>query len=240
MLHPTNMKSYLFLLIFTITTLGYSKEYQSLKSYQEESGKNQLGPSDWLRKDRKSNSLVWQQANIYNLQHNLPLEYQTIQQRTDFYLWLYNSLDERNLQVVWPKMAYFISNKLKITQSFPFNIFIRKEVKLYAVKGSNTVFIKAFEKIKTLFFSEKTLTVKEAYLWDEVLIRKEQHDWLQDIYTEIDAKTLRTIDRMAKGKGVYRLIVPKEVAFSGDLSDKENRYQYALNTLRPYCQEKYK
>ncbi|TYA85699.1 Insecticidal toxin complex protein, partial [Seonamhaeicola marinus] len=53
------------------------------------------------------------------------------------------------------------------------------------------------------------------------------------------AKTLKTIDKMAQGKGIYTFIVPKEVAFSGDLSDKENRYNYAINTLRTYCINNY-
>lgn len=231
------MKLFLYLLVFSITTLGYSKEYKNLKDYQTKSGNLDLKASDWLRKDRKNNTLVWQEANIYNLENNLPLEYQTIKQRTSFYLWLFKTLDKKHMRVVWPKMAYFISHKLESTQSFPFNIFTRKEVKLYAVRGSETVFIKAFETIKTLYFLKETVTEKEAFAWDEALIREEQYVWLQDIYNQIDAKTLKTIDKMAKGKCIYKIMVPKEVAFSGDLSSKENRYDYALNILRVYCEK---
>ncbi|MCX7547516.1 Insecticidal toxin complex protein [Xanthomarina sp. F1114] len=233
------MKSLLFTFLVVISSIAYSKEYKNLKEYQEISGNAQLAPSDWLCKDRKKNTLVWQQANIYNLENNRPLEYQTIQQRTDFYLWLFKTLDKKEQEVVWPKMAYFISNKLEATQSFPFKLFIRKEVKRYATKGSQTVFGKAFPQLKMLYFSEENLTAKDAYAWDEALIDKEQNVWLQDIYNEIDEKTLKTIDKMAKGKGLYTFMVPKEVKFTGDLSDKENRYHYALNTLRPYCEEKY-
>lgn len=233
------MKHLLYFLVFSTIQIGYAKEWKNLKDYQSETGKIELQASDWLRKDRKNNSLVWQQANLYNLQNNLPLEYQTIKERTDFYLWLFKSLEEKQMEVVWPKMAYFISNKLEITKAFPFNIFTSKDVKLYAVKGSETVFAKAFEKIQLLYFSEKILNATEAFAWDEAIIREEQYVWLQDIYNEIDAKTLKTIDKMAKGKGIYGLLVPKKLAFSGDLSDNENRYHYALNTLRPYCQEEY-
>lgn len=233
------MKSFLFTFLFIITTLAYSKEYKNLKEYQELSGKTVLSASDWLCKDRKNNTLVWQQANIYNLKNNLPSEYESIEQRTDFYLWLFKALDKKQMDIVWPKMAYFISNKLETTQAFPFNLFIRKEVKNYATKGSETVFGKAFEKIQQLYFAEETLSTNDAYAWDEAIIAKEQYVWLQGIYNEIDEKTLKTIDKMAKGKCIYKFMVPKEVEFKGDLSNKENRYHYALNTLRPYCKEEY-
>ncbi|TYA56012.1 Insecticidal toxin complex protein [Formosa maritima] len=231
------MKSFFYLFFLSLTTISYSKEYKNLKEYHEISGKILLEPSDWLSKDRKNNTLVWQQANEYNLKHNLPAEYLTIKERTDFYLWLYTTLNERD--VVWPKMAHFISNKLENINSFPFNMFTRKEVKLYATKGSKTVFNKAFSIIKKLYFSESILNKEDALTWDESIIYKEQYNWLEEIYNGIDAKTLKTIDKMAQGKGIYTFIVPKEVAFSGDLSDKENRYNYAINTLRTYCINNY-
>ncbi|MCX7550231.1 Insecticidal toxin complex protein [Xanthomarina sp. F2636L] len=239
MLHFIYMKSLLFIFLVVISSNIYSKEYKNLKKYQELFGNIQLAPSDWLCKDRKNNTLVWQQANVYNLENNLPLEYETIQQRTDFYLWLFKTLDKKEQEVVWPKMAHYISNKLEITHSFPFNIFIRKEVKRYATKGSETVFIKAFGRIKELYFSESILKSDNALTWDEAIIHEEQYIWLQEIYNEIDPKTLKTIDKMAKGKCVYKFMVPKEVVFSGDLSNEENRYNYALNTLRVYCQTEY-
>jgi hypothetical protein len=233
------MKYILIVFIFCTYNLLTAKEYKSLKDYQSETGKEKLQQSDWLHKDRKNNSSTWQQANIYNLENNLPLEYETIQQRTDFYLWLYKSLDKKQEEVVWPKMAYYISHKLENINSFPFSVFTRKEVKLYAAQGSETVFVKAFQRIKDLYFSETILKSEDALNWDKSIIHEEQYVWLQEIYSEIDNKTLKTIDKMAKGKCIYRFMVPKEIAFSGDLSNKENRYNYALNILRVYCKTEY-
>ncbi|GGG59666.1 Insecticidal toxin complex protein [Bizionia arctica] len=230
------MKYFFLLILFFFFNLSTAKEWKNLKEFQDETGKVKLLASDWLHSDRKSNSLNWQQANSYNLENNLSLEYETIQQRTDFYLWLLTSLELKKSEVVWPKMAHFISNKLEKIKSFPFNIFTRKEVKIYATKGSETVFTKAFDRINTIYFLDSVLKSDEALNWDKAIIYEEQYVWLQGIYSEIDEKTLKTIDKMAKGKGVYRLIVPKEIVFSGDLSNEENRYNYALNTLRVYFQ----
>ncbi|MFL0353560.1 Insecticidal toxin complex protein [Xanthomarina sp. GH4-25] len=234
------MKLFLYVFFLCFTTISFSKEYKNLNEYQKKTGKLQLESSDWLRKDRKDNTLIWQQANLYNLKNNLPLEYKSIKERTDFYLWIYNALDAKGSEVVWPEMAHFISNKLENIKAFPFNIFTRKEVKRYATKGSETVFIKAFSKMKTLYFSESILKSDKALTWDEEIIHEEQYVWLEEIYNQVDSKTLKTIDKMAKGKCIYKFMVPKEVVFSGDLSNKENRYHYALKTLRPYCKTEYK
>ncbi|MFV0572921.1 MAG: Insecticidal toxin complex protein [Xanthomarina gelatinilytica] len=233
------MKRFVVIIFMLVLHSVQAKEWKNLKTYQSQTGNRELQASDWLRKDRKNNSLVWQQANVYNLKHNLSSEYQTIKQRTDFYLWLNKALNEKNMDVVWPKMAHFISNKLEKIKSFPFSIFTRKEVKHYAEKGSETVFMKAFETVRELYFSDSVLQSDEALTWDENIIYQEQYLWLEDIYKEVDARTLKTIDKMAKGKCIYTFMVPKEVAFTGNLSNKENRYDYALNTLRVYCKTEY-
>jgi hypothetical protein len=232
------MKYIIMLVLFCTFNLSSAKEWKSLKDYQSETGKKELLASDWLCSDRKKNTLVWQKANNYNLLNNLPLEYQNIKERTDFYFWLLTSLDEKGSEVVWPKMAHYISNKLEKIKTFPFNMFTRKEVKRYATKGSETVFVKAFERIRALYLSDSVLKTDDALNWDKDIIYEEQYVWLQEIYNEIDEKTLKTIDKMAKGKCIYRFMVPKEIVFSGDLSNAENRYNYALNTLWVYCQTK--
>ena len=44
---------------------------------------------------------------------------------------------------------------------------------------------------------------------------------------------------MAKGKGFYGLMVAKEIRFQGDISNSNERYEYALESLRKYCRERY-
>jgi len=79
------MKVFLYVFFFCFTTVSFSKEYKNINAYQKLTDKLQLESSDWFCSDRKNNTAVWQQANLYNLQNNLPLEYQSLKERTDFY-----------------------------------------------------------------------------------------------------------------------------------------------------------
>ena len=222
-----------------ISNLCYSKEYKSLNDFQKQTGLTELTASDWLKSDRKRHTQVWHEANIYNLNNQQPFEYTTIVQRRDFYEWLYHCLEEKNSEVVWPKMAHYISKKLRLTKAFPFNIFTKKSVQDYAYQGSETVFNNAFELIARLVNSNNNLKEQNALEWDKMFLQKEQYVWLSEIYSDVDNETLKTITKMAKGKGFYTLLVPKAIRFEGDIKNAEMRYEYALNKLRTYCKKHY-
>lgn len=233
------MKQFFFYFLFFISISAFSKEWKSLQQYKEETNKNILSEKDWLHSDRKQNSLIWQQANSYNLQNNFPEEYETIKQRTDFYLWYYTEIGKKGHEVVWPKMAYFISNKLRLVKVFPYTLFITKKVKMYSYQGSETVFNNAFLDMKTLYFSEEILKGNKAVEWDEAILYQEQYEWIEGIYKNMDAKSLKTIERMAKGKGFYSIKLAKEIRLQGDISSANERYDYAIHTLRAYCKKWY-
>ena len=226
----------LFLNVYT----SYGKEYKSFKSFQKITGQKELSPSDWLKSDRKKNSQVWQQANSYNLENQLPQEYKSIVQRRDFYEWYYKSLEAKGHEVIWPKMAHYISKKLQLTKVFPYSIFTKKSVKTYAYQGSEHVFNAVFFELKSLYHSVKGIHGKAALNWDKDILHKEQIKWLYEVYIDIDVQTLHTIKRMSEGKGFYRFLVPKDIRFSGDITKAESRYIYALEFLRPYCKTQYK
>ena len=79
------MKNGLLILLNCFFNLSTAKEYKNLKAYEKLTDKLQLESSDWFYSDRKNNTAVWQQANLYYLQNNLPIEYQSLKERTDFY-----------------------------------------------------------------------------------------------------------------------------------------------------------
>ncbi|MBU2952087.1 Insecticidal toxin complex protein [Tamlana agarivorans] len=219
-----------------VCCFGHAKEWKSLNAFEKVNGKRELRATDWLKSDRRRNTQVWQNANIYNLQHNYFLEYETIKERRDFYKWFFSKMEARHCEVVWPKMAYYISNKLRLVNAFPFSVFTTKSVKSYAYQGSETVFNHAFKTLKALYLSEDVLKSNAAMQWDESIIHKEQYIWLKGIYEGIDDKGLRTIERMAKGKGFYCVLVPKKIRFKSDISVTKNRYDYALHVLRDFCE----
>lgn len=238
-----NLRVIYFLVIVVIISLKidyvYAKEYKSLKNFQHQTGLVELTASDWLKSDRKQNTHVWHKANMYNIKNQLPEEYITIVQRRDFYEWLFLELCERDSEVVWPKMAYYISKKLRLIQAFPFSIFTKKQVKQYARRGSETVFNNAFEFISDLIYSNKVFLGSQALKWDKIIIEKEQYIWLSEIYSNVDKQTLRTLTKMAKGKGFYTFLVPREIKFKGNLTSSSDRCNYALETLKPYCKKHY-
>ena len=233
------MNRLLFILMFVLSFSAFPKEWQSITEFQKETNLHELPAKDWLRSDRKQSTLVWSLANHYNLSHNLTHEYETIAQRRDFYKWYYEAIALKGHEVMWPKMAHFISKKLRLIKAFPYNLFTKKEVKDYAYLGSESVFNLAFPDLKALYFSNTIFKGEAALQWDEEVLYKEQYLWINHIYETIDTKSLKTIERMAKGKGFYALMVAKAIRFEGDISKPEERFNYALGALRDYCERTY-
>jgi len=226
-----------FWLICGLNTL-HAKEWRSLNSYQKKTNKKVLSPSDWLKFDRKHNTIIWQKANMYNLKHNLYQEYENIIQRRDFYRWVHYELKRKGHEVLWPAMAYLISKKLHLVEVFPYNLFSKKKIKTYSVEGSKVVFDNAFKKLLKINKSETIFTGDQALQWDKEILYEEQFKWLENIYNKVDEKTLKTIERIAQGRFLYSLVVPKQIRFKGDISVAQERYNYGLNRLREYCKLK--
>lgn len=233
------MKNFLLLAIFCASYFSYAKEWKNLKTYRKTTNVNVLTPSDWLRSDRKKKTSVWHKANMYNLENNLPAEYENIVQRRDFYKWFYSEVSKKGHKVVWPAMSYFISKKLRLTNAFPYRIFLKKDVRTYSNIGSKNVFYRCFPVLKDLFFSDRIVAKEEALKWDKNVLYSEQFKWISGIYSKMNSKTLKKLERIAKGRCLYSLMVPKEIRFTGNLEAAQERFNYAVQKLRPYCIERY-
>jgi hypothetical protein len=212
-----------------------AKEWKSLKQYQNATQETALSPSDWLSSDRRQNTLVWQLANVYNINQKKPQEYQTIKERRDFYEWIDHEFKAKGHEVIWLKMAYYITCKLRLLETFPHCLITTKPVKRYAHQGSEEVFNHSFENLKILLNSDKILKDNDALEWDKMMLHDEQYIWVESVYRIIDKKSLKQIKRMARGKFLYSFAVPKAIRFEGDISIPYERYNYALRILRPYC-----
>lgn len=234
------MRWTLLLIFFLLNNSVSAKEWRNLKEFKQRTKKQNLSPSDWLKSDRRKNTLVWQNANKYNLNNNLPQEYARIIERKDFYKWLYKELNKQGHEVVWVKMAYYISKKLCKMQSFPFSVTFGKKILQYANSGSQNVFNHVFIELSVIYNSTKVLKNTAAIQWDKDILYNEQYLWISSIYKTIDTRSLKKLQRIAKGKFFYSLVVPKKIRFKGNLSSAEARYNYALKILREYCQNRYK
>lgn len=225
----------IFLFVIHLPFQGNSKEWSCLKEYQKQTNQVTLQPQDWLKRDRLRKTVTWKNANAYNLTHNLPHEYETIKQHKDFYEWLDADLKAKGHEVLWPKMAYFISNKLRLLECFPYEMLANKKFIQYGHAGSNSVFINSFPMLKNLYESEIVLQGTAAVDWDKAILKEEQYDWIEKVYLQMDEKSITLMERVAAGRSFYGLFVPKKVRYKGDISKAEERYDFALNKLRVYC-----
>lgn len=226
--------------VFILWTLMLSsvlnaREWKHFNEFKASTGQSQLSILDWLEKDRLHNTIVWQNANRYNLYHGNSHEYITLAQRKDFYNWFVSCIDQRGDEVQWPKMARYISSKLYLVNRFPYKLLTTKQVKKYVMEGSEVAFHSSFGYLSKLFFSDKVLVGKDSEDWDKRMLEKEQYQWVEEVYQTMDEKSLRQLEHIAKGKSLYGIIVPKKVRFEGDLREAEDRYNYAENILKPYC-----
>ena len=110
------------------------------------------------------------------------------------------------------------------------------EIVSFVHKGSKDVFSFAFPKLKTIYFSEELITGQEAINWDENYGRIEQCEVLNPLYKDLSERSLKQLNRMAKGKGIYNLAIPKGLKFEGELMDCEHRYKHGINKIYKYYQ----
>ncbi|WP_159023012.1 Insecticidal toxin complex protein [Formosa sp. L2A11] len=229
------MKIFIFLILCLNFNIVSAKEWKNLKTYQKETQFEVLSNGDWFTADRKQNSKVWQNANRFNLMQMHPENYTSVVQRLGFYMWFQKKIEQKGDEVYWVKMAAFISEKLSRIYTFPYKYIVKKSTIHSANYGSEIVFNNAFPYLRTLFLASEPLKNTAAETWDLKMLHLEQYDWVASVYEKIDAKNLKQISQIARGKGVYRLFVPKELAFTTDLKNPNHRYYYAVNVLLPYC-----
>ena len=234
------MRIFLIVLTLSVSFSIHAKEWKNLKQYQKSTKNKELSSSDWLTSDRTKNTLVWQQANVYNLFNNKPQEYQTIRERRDFYIWIDLEFEKKGHEVIWPKMALYITCKLRSLETFPKRILISKRVIEHSFEGSLVVFENAFERLKNLYNNNKSLKKADAFKWDHAMLKDEQYVWVENVYNKIDQKSLKQIEHVIRGDFLYTFVIPKAIRFKDDISNPEDRYQYAINVFRPYCINHYK
>lgn len=69
---------------------------------------------------------------------------------------------------------------------------------------------------------------------------QEQCEILEPLYTKLSDKAIFRLSKMAKGKGIFKLGVPKALRFEGPIKNCENRFNHAVNKLLPYYLDKLK
>ncbi len=226
----------LFLFLLS-SNLILSQEWKNLKSYQKETNNIVLKDGCWLKKDRKNKTSVWKNANVYNLlEKGGYLKYITIKEKRDFYIWFDEIRIKQGHDIKWIGIASIAANQLSKLNTFFVKGFIvrNKEIIYFTQIGSKKVFAFAFPKMKNLYTSSTPLKGKEAKFWNQKYGLTEQCEVLEPLFQNLSQKALNKLERIAKGKGIYSLGVPKKLRFIGNIDDCKNRYNHGINTLLPH------
>ena len=225
------------LLILLSANFAFSQEWNNLRSYKKKTGYTSLQDGYWLKKDRKKQTEIWQQANLFNLTViNGNLKYQTIGQIRDFYLWFDIERKKEGHEIVGVGVAAIVADQLSKLNNGFIRIFIvrNKEVVKFANEGSELVFEFAFPLLKEVCFSDEVIKGEDAVNWSLRNGEIEQCQILEPLYKALSPKALHKLNKMAKGKGIYSLGVPKSLRFTGNIEDCNARFEHAINKVLPY------
>lgn len=216
---------------------AFAQEHKNLKSYGKETGNSFLQDGCWLKKDRKRQNEVWRKANLYNLSiKDANTKYKTIRQIRDFYLWFDFEREKLGHEINWIGIASIAAGQLsKLDNGVIRFVFVRnKEVVKFANEGSIKVLEFAFPLLKEVYFSKELIKGKDAENWDLEHGMIEQRTILDPLYKELSQRAFKKLNRMAGGKGLYRLKVPKELIYVGSIEDYQARFEHGINKMIPF------
>ncbi|WP_456379275.1 hypothetical protein [Lutibacter sp.] len=239
------MKIKYIIIVLTLFVLEYSnaQEWKTLKAYQIETGNPILQNGCWLKKDRKKRTEVWNNANIFNLSlANGHLKYNSISQIRDFYYWFDAERKKQGHEITGVGIATIAANQLSKMDNFFIRFFIvrNKEVVLFANNGSKKVFEFGFSLLKKIYFSKEILKGEKAKLWDLKHGEIEQCEILEPLYHKLSSKAISRLEKMAKGKGIFNLGVPKQLKYEGKIDNCHARFAHGITKLLPYYLSKNK
>ena len=224
-------------ILFLSTNRSFSQEQKNLKSYIQKTGNSFLQDGYWLKKDRKRQNEVWKNANSYNLSlENGYTKYNTICQIRDFYLWFDFERKRLGQEMNWIGIAAIAAGQLSLLD----NGFIRlllvrnKEVVKFADEGSKKVLEFAFPLLRNVYFSNNIITGKDAENWDLEYGKVEQCVILDSLYKKLSPVAQGKLDKMAGGKGLFSLGVPKALQYTGSIEDCQARFEHGINIMIPY------
>jgi len=225
------------LLISLNTSFVFSQEWKNLTTYQKKTGNSRLQDGCWLKKDRKRKNEVWNQANKFNLsKENANRKYKTIRQIRDFYLWFDLERKKQGHEIKWIGIAGIAAGQLSKLDVGLIRLFIvrNKEVVKFANDGSEQVFEFAFPLLHKVYFSNELIKGEDAVNWSLKYAKIEQCEILTPLYKNLSPRALHKLSRMAKGKGIFKLGVPKILRFEGSIEDCETRIDHASNKMLSY------
>jgi hypothetical protein len=225
-------------LVFLMSlNLASAQEQRNLKSYCKETGNSFLQDGCWMKTDRRRQNEAWKKANLYNLSIvNGNTKYITICQIRDFYAWFDSEREKLGHEIKWIGIAALAASQLSKLDNGFIRLFVlrNKEIVKFANEGSKKVLEFAYPLLKKVYFSNEIIKGKDAENWDLEYGMTEQCIILDPLYKKLSQRALCKLDRMASGKGLFKLEVPKELKYFGRIEDCEARFEHGINQMIPY------
>ena len=191
----------------------------------------------WLKKDRRKKTEVWKNANIFNLQDSIGYQkYRSITEIRDFYTWFDEKRKALGDEIEWVGYAAIASKQLSKIDGYFVRAWIvrNKEIIAFINFGSQEVFEFAFTLLRNVYYFSEPIKNEKALKWDMEYGRVEQCTIIEPLYEKLTPKALKKLNKMASGKGVYALGVPKEIRFDGNIASCENRVAHIQLKIKPF------
>lgn len=228
---------------FCSLTSANAQEYASMRVYRQQKLAESvqktiksLPDGAWLRSDRLKNTAVWQAANAYNMLQDRGFErYKTITQRTAFYVWFATISEARGHRVLWAGTATVVSGQFSLLERWYAKPFFPKSVIAFAQEGNKAIFDDVFPTfLRDIYTAQDSIVGKAATQRDSFYLRREQFQIIQPMYARQSAATLGLLSSMAKGQGVFALVLKPELRLDGALLSADDRFDFGMNKLKRY------
>ena len=153
-----------------------------------------------------------------------------------FIVWFDFEREKQGHEIKWIGISAIAADQLsKLDNGFIRLIFVRnKEIVKFANEGSKNVFEFAYPLLNKVYFSNEIIKGKDAENWDLEYGMNEQCKILGPLYKKLSSEDLCKLYRMAGGKGLFRLGVPKELKYAGSIEDCQARFEHGINQMIPY------
>jgi hypothetical protein len=177
------------------------KEYPSLLSYKADHplGKYDGTDGNWLTKDRKKATTIWDVANEKNLKsaHGFQ-EYQSLYERADFYKWFHHKTKSLGFTTQWTKLATVTTYRLShLLSPVPRLLgYSNPEIQEFINKGNKLIFDDCWMELSKLRYGE-TLTGTLGQRWDEKILTREQ-ELIHPYYLKLKQGSITKLERLLK------------------------------------------
>ncbi|KQC02468.1 hypothetical protein [Pedobacter sp. Hv1] len=225
----------LFLLIFFSNTCSsYArKEYKDEIAYYKDfpNGKHDGKDGHWLKTDRIHHTGIWSIANEINLVNTNGFEqYDTIEERSDFYKWYQLKTDSLGFDTKWAGVAAITTRKLSKLLSFVPSLTgnSNKEIKAFVTYGNQLIFDDIWKDLQKLR-QGKILKGSEAKDWDSNLLWREQN-LINPSYLNLSHRSLNILLKSLRKESPLSKFFPG-FEFEGDLLSIQDRWNYGMKMM---------